>query len=289
MSAFDEPRLTMTAEQFRLLSDLVQEASGLAMRDDLKFVAERRLLPRVEALGLSDFGAYQRYLRFDARGKEELELAVELLLPHETYFFREPAQLECFTKELVPRLLEQHALKRRLRVWSAGCSSGEEPYTLAMLLEETSRFAGWDVQVHGTDLSRRMLAAARKAEYAQSSLRSTSYERRLRHFDALTGGKVRVKETLRSRVSFSHLNLVTPDAADVLPFMDVVFCRNVLIYFDVEARKHVIRSLFRRMQPGAWLLLGHSESLLTLSTDFEIVQLEGDLVYRVGVTAEKKP
>src|SRR6185295_2723265 len=102
MGAFDEPRLTMTAEQFRLLSDLVQDSSGLSMREDLKFVAERRLLPRVEALGLSDFGAYQRYLRFDARGKEELELAVELLLPHETYFFREPNQLDCFVREIAP-------------------------------------------------------------------------------------------------------------------------------------------------------------------------------------------
>lgn len=284
MGAFDEPRLTMTAEQFRLLSDLVKDASGLAMREDLKFVAERRLLPRVEALGLSDFGAYQRYLRFDARGKEELELAVELLLPHETYFFREPAQLDCFVKEIVPKLVEQHEPKRRLRLWSAGCSSGEEPYTLAMLLEETGLFHGWDVQVHGTDLSPRMLTAARKAEYGQTSLRATSFDRKQRHFEQLPLGKVRVKQAYRQRVSFSHLNLVQPDATDVLPLMDVVFCRNVLIYFDVEARKQVIQSLYRRMQPGAWLLLGHSESLLTLTTDFEIVQLEGDLVYRVGTT-----
>jgi chemotaxis protein methyltransferase CheR len=282
MGAFDEPRLTMTAEQFRLLSDLVEAACGMAMREDLKFVAERRLLPRVEALGLSDFGAYQRYLRFDARGKEELELAIELLLPHETYFFREPNQLECFVKEVVPQLVEEHATKRRLRLWSAGCSTGEEPYTLAMLLEETGKLEGWDVQVHGTDLSRRVLTSARKAEYAQSALRATSYERRARHFEALTGGKYRVKAPLRARVSFSQLNLVQAEAADVLPFMDVVFCRNVLIYFDVEARKQVIRSLYRRMQPGAWLLLGHSESLLTVTTDFEIVQLTGDLVYRVG-------
>ncbi len=282
MGGFDDLRLAMTDEQFRLLSDLVHEACGLAMRDDLKFVAERRLLPRVEALGLADFGAYQRYLRFDARGKDELELAVELLLPHETYFFRDPSQLDCFVKELVPKLVEQHAAKQRLRIWSAGCSSGEEPYTLAMLLEETGRFAGWDVQVYGTDLSRRVLATARKAEYAQSSLRSTSFERKQRHFDALPAGKVRVKQALRDRVSFTHLNLVTPDAADVLPFMDVVLCRNVLIYFDSVARRRVLQSLYRRMQPGAWLLLGHSESLLTVSTDFEIVQLQGDLVYRVG-------
>lgn len=282
MPAFDEPRLTLTAEQFRLLRDLVQEACGMNLRDDLKFMAERRLLPRVEALGLSDFAAYQRYLRFDARREDELELAVELLLPHETYFFREPAQLQCFTDEICPRLVKDLGDKKRLRLWSAGCSSGEEPYTFAMLLEETGRFAGWDISVHGTDLSRHVLQAGRRAEYTQSALRSTSLERKNRHFEALPGGKVRVKPHLRAQVSFGHVNLVSPEAADVLPLMDVVLCRNVLIYFDLEARRKAITALHSRMQPGGWLLLGHSESLLTLSTEFEVAQLDGDLVYRRG-------
>jgi chemotaxis protein methyltransferase CheR len=282
MAVFDDPRLTMSPEQFRLLKELIEASSGMHLRDDLRFVAERRLLPRIEALGLNGFTAYERYLRFDARGKEELEVALEVLLPHETYFFRDPVQLECFTCELCPRLAEAHASKRRLRLWSAGCSTGEEPYTLAMLLDETGLFDRWDIEIHGTDLSRRVIGAARKAEYAQSALRSTSSDRRTRHFDALAGGKVQVKPRLRARVSFGQLNLMDPSAADVLPPMDLVFCRNVLIYFDVAARKKALESLYRRLAPGGWLLLGHSESLLTLTTAFEVVQLEGDLVYRRG-------
>jgi chemotaxis protein methyltransferase CheR len=282
MAVFEDPRLTMSTEQFRLLKELIEASSGMHLRDDLHFVAERRLLPRLEALGLSGFGAYERYLRFDARGKDELEIALEMLLPHETYFFRDPVQLDCFTKELCPRLVEARGGHRRLRVWSAGCSTGEEPYTLAMLLDETGLFERWDVEIHGTDLSRRVISTARKAEYAQSALRATTSERTGRHFDPLPGGRVRVKQKLRARVSFGQLNLMDPQAADVLPPMDAIFCRNVLIYFDVAARKKALESLYRRMQPGGWLLLGHSESLLTLTTAFEVVQLKGDLVYRRG-------
>jgi chemotaxis protein methyltransferase CheR len=169
-------------------------------------------------------------------------------------------------------------------LWSAGCSTGEEPYTLAMLLDESGLFEGWDVEIHGTDLSRRVISTARRAEYSQSALRSTSLERKQRHFELLTSGRVRVKPSLKARVSFGQLNLMDPSAADVLPLMDVVLCRNVLIYFDLLARKKALESLYRRLQPGGWLMLGHAESLLTLTTAFEVVQLEGDLVYRRGLT-----
>jgi chemotaxis protein methyltransferase CheR len=123
----------MTPEQLRLLRDVFQNACGFVLREDLKFIAERRLAPRLEALGLRDFGTYQRYLRFDPRAKEELEIAIDLLLPRETYFFREPAQLTTYVDEVIPRLA-QDAVGRSLHVWSAGCSSGEEPYTLSMLM-----------------------------------------------------------------------------------------------------------------------------------------------------------
>src|SRR5687767_10507166 len=157
----EEARPLLTAEEFRLLKELLLDACGLQLREDLKYVVERRLWPRLEALSLRDYGGYYRYLRFDARAREEVELAIELLVPHETYFFREPTQLDSFTRELLPMLNLQNAPSRKLRLWSAGCSSGEEPYTLAMLIAETGIFDGWDVQIHGTDISRRMLTAAR--------------------------------------------------------------------------------------------------------------------------------
>ena len=276
----EEVRPLLTAEEFRLLKELLLDACGLQLRDDLKYVVERRLWPRLEALSLRDYGGYYRYLRFDARAKEEVELAIELLVPHETYFFREPTQLDSFKRELLPMLSVQNASTRRLRLWSAGCSSGEEPYTLAMLIAESGLFEGWDVQIHGTDISRRMLTAARAAEYGSSALRTTTPAQLARHFDPLSSGRFRVKAPLKNRVSFGHLNLLDDVGLKLLPRMDAIFCRNVLIYLEPAARRTVVHSFWEQLFAGGYLLLGHSESLLTFSTDFALVQLSGDLVYR---------
>lgn len=269
----------MTAEQLRLLRDVFQNACGFVLRDDLKFIAERRLAPRLEALGLRDFGTYQRYLRFDSRGKEELDVAIDLLLPRETYFFREPAQLTTLVDEVIPRLA-QDAIGRSLHVWSAGCSSGEEPYTLSMLMGSHPLLKDWDIDVLGTDLSQKALATARHAEYGPSALRSTTPEQKARFFDIAEQGRVKVKREFKERVRFGWLNLLDAEGARLLPSMDVIFCRNVLIYFDTETRRRVVQLFSERLRDGGYLLLGHSENLFSLTTKFELVQLSGDLVYR---------
>lgn len=280
MAGLGEPRPTMSREERHLLADLFLQACGFVLRDDLTFVAERRLAPRLEALGLRDFGVYHRFLRFDPRGPEELETAIDLLVPHETYFFREPTQLEAFEAEVVPAIEARAARQRRLTLWSAGCSTGEEPYTLAMLLVDRPSLAGWDLDVLGTDLSKKSLTQARHAEYGSTALRATSPERLAKHFDPLPAGRHRVKDAYRAPVRFGQLNLLDEKAAALLPRFDVIVCRNVLIYFDTATRRRVVDLFFERLLPGGFLLLGHSENLLSLSTRFEIVQLSGDLVYR---------
>lgn len=266
-------------EDFRLLRDLVHAHCGILVREDMKFVMERRLAPRLEALGLLDFRAYYRFLRYGAERGAELEAAVEALTTHETYFHREPQQLRAFSEELLPLLQRRNARTRRLRVWSAGCSSGEEAYTIAMLLKESNRFEGWDVEVYGTDISRRVLEAARRAEYGPSSMRAIPPEA-LQRFFVPVGSRFRVREDVRAWVSFGQLNLLEPGAAQLLPQVDVVLCRNVMIYFDPAARKQVLRVFHDKLAPGGYLLLGHSENLLNLSADFELVHLRTDLVYR---------
>jgi chemotaxis protein methyltransferase CheR len=277
--ALEDVRPRMNDEEFRLLRDLVYEASGILVRDEMKFVLEHRLAPRVEALGLSSFAEYHRYLRTDIQRRLELENAVEALTTHETYFFREPHQLTAFTEELLPTLEKTHAASRRLRLWSAGCSSGEEPYTLAMLILDSGRFAGWDVEIYATDISKRVLATARKAEYGPSAMRATPKKYQDRFFEPV-GNRIRVKDEVRTMVSFGHLNLVDPGMAVLVPRTDVVFCRNVLIYFDLAARKRALRLIYEKLQEGGYLLLGHAENLIHLSADFELVHLEHDLVYR---------
>ncbi len=270
----------MSAEEFRLLRDHVYAHCGILVREDMKFVMERRLWPRLEALGLPDFSSYHRYLRYDMQRHAELEAAVEALTTHETYFFREPVQLKAFSEELLPLLQQRNALTRRLRVWSAGCSSGEEAYTIAMLLKDSHRFEGWDVEVYGTDISRRVLATARRAEYGPSSLRVAPPELVTRYFVPLGGNKVRVRDDVRSWVSFGHMNLLDPESCLLVPRMDVIFCRNVMIYFDIPARRRVLEVFHGKLVPGGYLMLGHSENLLNLGADFELVHLRGDLVYR---------
>jgi len=270
----------MNAEEFRLLRDFVYAYCGILVRDDMKYVMQRRLWPRLEALGLTDFGSYYRYLRFDAQRRPELETAIEALTTHETYFFREPRQLKAFSDEVLPLLERRNARTRRLRVWSAGCSSGEEVYTLAMLLKESGRFEGWDVVVHGSDISRRVLAVARQGEYGPSALRATSADQLSRHFVQLGPNRVRVRDDIRALVTFGHHNLQEAEQGPSSSRMDAVFCRNVLIYFDTPARQRVLRLIYDKLSPGGYLMLGHSENLINLSADFELVHLRGDLVYR---------
>lgn len=274
------PSPKLSREELHALADLFVQACGFVLREDLSFVAERRLAVRLEVLGLPDFRAYARYLRHDPKGREELDHAIELVMPHETYFFREPAQLEALEHELFDVLLEKNARSRRLRVWSAGCSTGEEPYTLAMLLVGSARFGGWDLDVLGTDLSTKSLSVARHAEYGPSALRATSSTQLARYFEDAPSGRHRVRKEFRQVVRFGHVNLLDRDSLTALQGHDVICCRNVLIYFDLETRRRVIDSFYDCLAPGGYLLLGHSENLLSLSTRFELVHLEGDLVYR---------
>jgi chemotaxis protein methyltransferase CheR len=284
MKSPEEPQLVMSNEEFHLLRDVFERASGFVMQENLQFVAERRLAARARTLGLNSFSAYHHYVRFDPHGSAEINEAIDALIPHETYFFREPHQLECFVKEIVPGLLALPRFEPRLSLWSAGCSTGDEAYTLSMLLSELPDVHGFEIDILASDLSSKALLHARKAEYSLASLRSTSPERLASFFELATSGptgtRYRVKDTFRKRVRFGRINLVDASALSLLPRFDVIFCRNVMIYFDVGTRKVLLDRMYDRLKPGGFLLLGHSEHLLSLSTRFSAVQLENDLVYR---------
>ncbi|BDG05890.1 CheR family methyltransferase [Anaeromyxobacter oryzae] len=273
----------MTEEEFRLLRDLVHAHCGLWFRDDSRYLLERRLGPRVQALGLKDFSAYHRHLRFDPGREAELDEATDVLTTNETYFYREPNQLRTFSRDILPALACARARERRLRILSAGCATGEEVYTVAMLVREAGLFDGWDVDIVGCDISRRCVAHARAGAYGEHAFRNPEVEP-LRRWFQLRGGKWVVDDAVRRSVRFHRENLLDPGALATVPGVDVVFCRNVMIYFDLAARRRVLRRFHERLRPGGWLLLGHSESLLNVTADFEIVHLESDLVYRRPAT-----
>ncbi|MBX7114676.1 MAG: protein-glutamate O-methyltransferase CheR [Myxococcaceae bacterium] len=270
----------MSAEDFRLLQELFCRECGLLFQPELKFIVERRLGVRLEVLGLKDFAAYHRFLQSDPSGHEEMEAALDVLLTRETYFFREPLQLDTFARQVLPALHEAKGASQQLRLWSAGCSTGEEPYTLVMMLKESGLFGDWSVTVHATDISRRALGIARRADYGPAALRVTSAERQARHFERVSPERMKVRPELTQPVIFGHVNLIDLGKVKQLPLMDCIFCRNVLIYFEPGYRRRVVQFLYERLVPGGYLLLGHSENLLNVKSDFRWVQLGGELLYQ---------
>jgi chemotaxis protein methyltransferase CheR len=266
-------------EETRLIQEIIEEHCGISYRMGSAFFLERRLTPRVEALGLSSFREYYQYLRYDPGGSREMEELVERIATHETYFFREKYQLDAMRDELLPLLHERLLPRRRLSIWSAGCSSGEEVYTVAIVLHEDGRFRDWSVRVAGSDISRKVVAQARRGRYGLSSFRVTEPRIQRRYFHE-EGGKYRVRDDVRSLCSFGRLNLMDVDRYQVLGPCDLILCRNVLMYLSRPARERVVGALYETLAPRGYLLLGHSESLLNLTTRFDLVHLSNDLVYQ---------
>jgi chemotaxis protein methyltransferase CheR len=270
-------------EEYRLLRDLVSERLGLFFGPELRSSLERRLRERLGVRGLASFADYYQLLKYSPLGAEEWDEAAELLTTHETYFFREDYQLRAFQQELLPALAKKE--RKRIQIWSAGCSTGEEAYTIAMLILDSGLFeplANWEIRVHGSDLSKKCIAAARRGIYGPASFRATTEELRQRWFmpSATEEGKSGVATTARSLCHFAQMNLLDEERTQLVGKCDVIFCRNVVLYFDAAARKRVIDTFYDQLVPGGVLLLGHAESLLNVSTAFELLHLKEDLVYR---------
>jgi chemotaxis protein methyltransferase CheR len=296
-----EPQLR--ADEYRLLRDLVSERLGVWFGPEARVSLERRLRERLTVRGVTNFADYYQVLKYSPVAAEEWEEAADLLTTHETYFFREDYQLRAFKNELLPMFAERGGSRKRLHVWSAGCSTGEEPYTIAILLLESGLFEGWDVRVYGSDVSKKCISAARRGVYGQASFRSTPDEERTKWFTRVDasgapggagaagiGGEgaevsYAVSPQVRSLCHFGQMNLLDDERTHLVGRCDIIFCRNVVIYFDAPARRRVIDMFYERLVPGGVLLMGHAESLLNVSTAFELLHLKEDLVYQKPITA----
>lgn len=270
----------LRADEYRLLRDLVSERLGIWFGPEQRSSLERRLRERLTVRGLGSYGDYYQLLKYSPLSNEEWEEAAELLTTHETYFFREDYQLRAFKNELLPMLEQRARSRRRLQIWSAGCSTGEEAYTIAMIVLESGLFDGWEIRVYGSDLSKRCIASARRGVYGPTSFRATPDEAKKSWFVAQPGSEaLGVSAEARSLCHFAQMNLLDEERTHLVGRCDVIFCRNVLIYFDAPSRKRVIEMFHERLVPGGVLLLGHAESLLNVSTAFELIHLKEDLVY----------
>ncbi len=276
-------------EAFRILRDAIYTHCGIWFDDATQFLLERRAAPRLDALGVGDFEEYCRILRgsLPAARRTEIDELVELCTTKETYFFREQYQLDAYREEILPALFRANQKKRSLTVWSAGCSSGEEAYTVAIQLLESGLFADWEVRIFGSDISRKMLQIARRARYGKNSFRSAE-PRLLRRWFREVEGQYEVKDEVKSLVRFGQINLIDGAQSHLVGDVDVIFCRNVLIYFDLSSRRKVLDGLYQKLLPGGYLCLGHSETLLNVTTAFELVHLKNDLVYRRPLDPESR-
>jgi chemotaxis protein methyltransferase CheR len=264
---------------FRLLREQIYRRSGIWFSDTSKYLLQKRLSPRARELNFDTFQKYFYFLQYDPRADSEFDHIFDLVTTNETYFFREPAQLQAFIEEVVPDVLSRKTVKK-VRIWSAGCSSGEEPYSIAMLLQESGWYEHAAFEIFASDINQQVLMKARKGQYRENAFRATEPKLRDRYFTREADNSWRVIDEIRNRISFGRLNLYDEARVSLLGHLDVVFCRNVIIYFDDASKKVVVNNFYNRLVDGGYLLLGHSESLISLSAQFKLRHLKHDMVYQ---------
>ncbi len=283
----------LSEEEFRLLRDFIHERFGLYFEASHRASLRSRLVGRLASLDVMSFEDYYHYLRFGPQRAEELERMVSHLTNNETYFYRESPQLQVFAEHVLRSVKERKLANaagdppRTVRILSAGCSTGEEAHTLAMIVYDSGQFFwNWEVQIVGLDVDHQALEKARRGVYFPNSFRSLSPAQLERHF-VRQGQGAAVKDAIRKMVTLRHGNLVEPASFAGLAPVDVIFCRNVLIYFSDTMIRKVVQSFHDLLAPGGHLFLGHAESLSRITdTDlFTPVRFQGAMVYQKSPAA----
>ncbi len=273
----------MSDETFRLLRDFIYEHSGIFFSDNKKSQLENRLSLRLKANNLPDFDKYYYLLKYDPQASRELRALFDSVTTNETSFFRSPPQIQAFQEKALPEILGKRAAQgeKVLRIWSAGCSTGDEPYTLGMVVWEVlgEKMPEWDVKIFASDISEKALKSARAAVYNDYTLRSVPPDIKKKYF-IQEGPQFRVCDDIRMLVELQYLNFNDEKRVKLMRGFDIIFCRNVLIYFDDAAKKRFVSQLYDNLNPGGYLFIGHSESLHNISRAFKLVHFPGALGYK---------
>jgi chemotaxis protein methyltransferase CheR len=278
----DKELMHLPEDVFRLIRDMIRDYCGIYFDDTSRFLLEKRLSRKLQNYHFSNFRDYYRYLLYHKNRNGELASIIDVLTVNETYFFREQNQLKTFSEEILPDLNDINKEKKSLKIWSAGCSTGEEPYTIAMLIIEKGDFDNWNIEILGSDINQRVLQVARNGLYRKNSFRTTDPYFIKKYFKE-EDNLFRISDSVKQNVNFNNLNLLDPLKVKLMGTMDVIFCRNVLIYFDIPSRKKVADIFSENLREGGYLLLGHAESLINISTDFILRHFKYDMVYQKPV------
>jgi chemotaxis protein methyltransferase CheR len=273
-----------TQEEFEKFRDYFYRKTGINFENNKFDYVERRISSRMQEIHCPRFRSYFASLRLDFSG-DELQTLTNLLTINETYFFREEYQFKCLVYSALDEIVRHKRPGERIRIWSIPCSTGEEPYSIALyLLEHWPRIETMDVEIHASDIDTRVLAMAKQGIYSQRSLQHLSQEIIDHYFtyrpDGDTGDTWQISLDLRNAVDFSSANLFELEKNKNMRNFDVIFCRNVLIYFDDMSRRKVAESLYDALNPGGFVLLGHSESMSRISSLFQIRRFKDAIIYQ---------
>jgi len=275
--AYLNESLPLTQHEFALLCDLIEERLGLHYDADKCLLVQDRLAPLVAERRLDSFLDYYYLLKYDACSQQEWLNVQTALAVRETYFWREFEQILAAAHQVTPQLQEMRP-GRRVRIWHAACASGEEPYTMAMALQQAGCFDRGPIEIIATDFDQEALMLARDGVYRERSFRALPGELRRAYFTPEEHG-MRLAEDIRARVSFVYLNLADPAAMAEMRDFDMIFCRNVFIYFREAMIQQVAEKFYRALRAPGYLFLGAAESLLRIPTQFQLTEIAKSFVY----------
>jgi chemotaxis protein methyltransferase CheR len=269
----------ISSEEVERFCDFLYRRTGLSFSESKRYFIDRRLEERIAATGSPSFQAYFSLLRADA--DHEIEFLINSFTVNETYFYREDHQLRCMTSNLLGAIVEQRPPGSTIRIWSIPCSTGEEPYSIALwLMENWPQVDNYNVEIVGSDIDTRALRAAAEGIYGDRALMRLSRGIVDRYFKPVADSKHEIDEGLRNSIEFTRANVIDPkDMARYRDF-DLIFCRNVLIYFDDASRRQAAENLYDCLRPGGYICLGHSESMSRISPLFSVCRFPDAIVYQ---------
>jgi chemotaxis protein methyltransferase CheR len=269
----------ITEDEFRRLCEFLYRRTGMIFTETKRYYVERRVNDRMGATRSSSFASYFARLRSDLDG--EVEQFINAVTVNETYFYREDHQLRCLTRDLLARRTAVKPRGEAVRVWSLPCSTGEEPYSIAMwMLENWAEVDAWDIEIVGSDIDTRVLEAAREGYYGRRALMRLAPELIAKYFEHTGEDRWRILKDLRDSVRFSSANVMEAGETGPHGRFDVIFCRNMLIYFDDASRRLAAENLYESLLPGGYICLGHTESMSRISPLFEVCRYQDAIVYQ---------
>ncbi len=269
----------LTEEEFRKLCEFIYRRTGMVFTEAKRYYVERRVVERMVETSSDSFSSYFMRLRADMFG--EVEQFVNAFTVNETYFYREDHQLQCLASDLLPQRMRYRKKGDAIRIWSVPCSTGEEPYSIAMwLLENWSSVDDYEIEIVGSDIDTQVLESARDGVFGKRALMRLSPYLIEKYFSPLEGERWQIMEDLRDSVRFNAVNIVEQNETRPQGQFDVIFCRNVLIYFDDASRRVAAENLYENLLPGGFICLGHAESMSRISPLFDVARFADAIVYQ---------